>query len=196
MQTRSRDSFKRVYTVLHTMVAVSIVLIGLKVLIGFGKATVDVAAKGVEIVNDQISDIKYKLDEPNRQKAAAEANERAWDEGKRLTGEGARLIIANLDLLCKQTVDSGMTWPPPLLLIENDQSLKAYNRDLEIYKSSYIAYCKTTVPNILNTIKTDFSLSLIGRGSAHPSTWFTYNSDLLHFRNQHHPKSIDYSNIK
>ena len=190
MQTRSRDSFKRVYTVLHTLVAVSIVLIGLKVLIGFGKATVDVAAKGVEIVNDQISDIKYKLDEPNRKKA----NERAWAEFAESTQLGAQLIIANLDLLCKQTVDSGRIRMPPLFL--TGRALEAYNRDLEIYRSSYIAYCKTRVPDILNTVKTDPGLSAIGTGRLHPSSWFASNSDLYHFREQHHPKDIAYSDIK
>ena len=50
-----RDTFKKGYMILHFAVAVSIVLIGINVLIGFGKGTVEVVSPAI---NKQVSSIK------------------------------------------------------------------------------------------------------------------------------------------
>ena len=50
-----RNTFKKGYMILHTAVAVSIVLIGIKVLIGFGQSTYD----GAKVVKNKAS---YQID--------------------------------------------------------------------------------------------------------------------------------------
>ena len=167
-----RTTFKNGYIILHFAVAVSIVLIGIRVLIGFGETSVKTIGKGIDKIEQSYENYKWKENEPKR---IAESIERQ----KINSEKGRKNLIEFIPRGCKFSA-----WQIGDLV---DMKKVRY----QIYEKRYIDYCMSVAYGLIKEEPTG-KMQMFSQINDHNHfnsyvNWFNFNKTLIEFRKENKP---------
>ena len=164
--------------ILHFAVAVSIVLIGIKVLIGFGQTSAKTIGKGIDKIEQSYESYKWKKDEPKRLEASKKQFE--WQVKK------ARLNLRSFAPTgCKYSA-----WK------RNDPGARMKTPIYEIYKKKYIDYCLQVAYRLImeypeNNVAIYSNMGWTDQKYFYTYIdWFAFHPTLDKFREEHKPDYI------
>lgn len=159
--------------ILHFAVAVSIVLIGIKVLIGFGQTSVKTLGKGIDKIEQSYESYKWKKDEPKR---IAESIQRQKISSK----QGRENLIKFIKYGCENSA-----WQVGDIVY--DKKLR-----YQIYEKNYINHCLGIAKKLIMETRSGDLRGYSGqydpnRGFNLYLNWFNFNRTLMQYRKDHKP---------
>ena len=169
-----RQSFKKGYMILHFAVAVSIVLIGIKILIGFGQTSAKTIGKGIDKIEQSYESYKWKKNEPKR---IAESIQRQKIQSE----EGRKNLIKFIKYGCENSA-----WQM------GDMGAHDKKMIFVTYEKEYIDHCLSVAYQLIIETRSGDVRQFFGQYNPQRHfnrylNWFIWNRSLMQYRKEHKP---------